>query len=494
MNAMPQESNSFRPATSAASFSILILALLFAPIFKAGMMPGAFFAMSLSMLLVLILSVFSTNNSSEYSNSESDWFMVWCVFALSLCAHLFLIPYVRGGEHFFSHNISSDVVQNLGLKSLVPNRLRVLNVWVFFTCMWIVAWRISSLSRQQIQHLILVVFIASLFQAVYGLFHLLSGEISVLGLWDKQYTLKDATGTFVNRNHYSGMLAICWPIVLGGLINKKPLLFCYMPNAIRSSIAITYSLIVAIAIASSNSRMGFAAAFFGIIVWGVGWYRSHFDGAALVSRRLMLLIIFGSVFFFLIWFGIEEVLERYMELDDGNSRLTIWASMFQLPISTWVLGIGPGAFEDVFHLVQPQYLNVRFVYAHNDYLEFVLEFGFVLSAIFLLTVLYWFRKIYPKGGHGLRAGVIGGVAAVAMHSLVDFNLQIPGSAIFFWVAIGLIMNPNMAEHSDVSDFEKSPVEAAVSPKNHIGFKKKRSKKSNKMPKTRKEWLSFFRSN
>ena len=96
--------------------------------------------------------------------------------------------------------------------------------------------------------------------------------------------------------------------------------------------------------------------------------------------------------------------------------------MFQLPLSAWVLGIGPGAFEDVFHLVQPEYLNVRFIYAHNDYLEFILEFGLIFSGVILFCVLYWVKKVYPSGGLGMRAGALGAVAAAGLHSIVDFNL------------------------------------------------------------------------
>jgi len=59
-----------------------------------------------------------------------------------------------------------------------------------------------------------VLFAASSFQAIYGVAHLASGNTSVLGLWTKEYFFDDATGTFVNRNHFSGMLAIASPLVL----------------------------------------------------------------------------------------------------------------------------------------------------------------------------------------------------------------------------------------------------------------------------------------
>lgn len=489
----------FRWMLQAASFLILLLLLLFMPIFKAGMMLGVFSAMALCMLLVLILSVFSISNYAGSSRPGFSWFLVWGVFALCVCAHLFLMPYMYDMDGFLSVEAGFDIFQNIELKRIVPNRLTALSIWGFFTCMWIAVWRVSWLSANQIKFLILVIFTASLFQAIYGLAHLLSEQISVLGLWDKKFMFNDATGTFVNRNHYAGMLAICWPIVIGALISQKPILFSSFASVIRVSIAIIYSLILAIALVTSHSRMGAAAAFFGIIVWGICWYRSSFNDSALISRRMMLVVIFGLTAFFAIWFGVGDILERYTQLDDGNSRLTIWASTFQLPLSAWLFGIGPGAFEDVFHLVQPEYLNVRFVYAHNDYLEFILEFGLVFSAVIFFSVLYWFMKVYPKGGFGLRAGALGAIAAVCLHSTVDFNLQIPGSAIFFWVAVGLLMNPNMVDASagdSVDELLGSDSDDMLSDdesQSNNKPRKRKRKKVSKVPKNRRAWIAFFRS-
>ena len=55
---------------------------------------------------------------------------------------------------------------------------------------------------------------AGVFQATYGAAEFLSGRQQIFG-YVKKYYLESATGTFINRNHYASMLAMCAPFALG---------------------------------------------------------------------------------------------------------------------------------------------------------------------------------------------------------------------------------------------------------------------------------------
>jgi len=156
--------------------------------------------------------------------------------------------------------------------------------------------------------------------------------------------------------------------------------------------------------------------------------------------------------------------------------------MLSVPFDVWLAGIGPGLFEDVFQTIKPSYFSVRFIYAHNDYLEFFFEFGLIFGLLIILAIAFWFWRIYPfSSEHVLKAGIYGSVAAVGLHSLVDFNLQIPGAALFFWFVVGLLVNPKMASHIENDE----PITSS----------KKRAKKTFNLslPKTKREWLAFLRS-
>jgi len=248
------------------------------------------------------------------------------------------------------------------------------------------------------------------------------------------------------------MLAMCWPIILSALISERAVLFPGFKGVVRLTIAMFYSMILFAAIVTSHSRMGVAAAVFGVVVWWLVFQRSKFRPTSLRQFPIKLAMLGGLIllFLFTIWFGFDDIAVRYTKLEGGDSRLDVWKATLDLPLGAWLLGIGPGFFESAFHLVQPAHLNVRFVYAHNDYLEFILEFGLILSSILILTIAHWVYKVFPRGSSHLRSGCYGAVAAICLHSVVDFNLQIPGSSMVFWIAIGLIMNPNMTGKENMS--------------------------------------------
>ncbi|MCP3953366.1 MAG: hypothetical protein GY697_14285 [Desulfobacterales bacterium] len=83
--------------------------------------------------------------------------------------------------------------------------------------------------------------------------------------------------------------------------------------------------------------------------------------------------------------------------------------------------------------------------AHNDYLEFIFDFGLIGSGLIVAALVIWFKHIQVKGWSLIQYGALGGIVAIAIHSLGDFNLQIPGVAVTFWVAVGLLMNPNISQ-------------------------------------------------
>ena len=115
--------------------------------------------------------------------------------------------------------------------------------------------------------------------------------------------------------------------------------------------------------------------------------------------------------------------------------------MLDMPLHVWAIGIGPGAFEDVFRIVTPSYFSIRFVYAHNDYLEFFFEFGLLLGLVIVFSFMIWLKNVKSRiRYHYLLSGVYGAISAVALHSVVDFNLQVPASALFVWMAVGLLAN------------------------------------------------------
>jgi O-antigen ligase len=83
-------------------------------------------------------------------------------------------------------------------------------------------------------------------------------------------------------------------------------------------------------------------------------------------------------------------------------------------------------------------------HAHNDYLQFACEFGLVFATILGVAVLVslWTavraqlkRRDRLMQGMGFAATMA--IVALLIHSVVDFNLQIPANAALFVVMLAL---------------------------------------------------------
>ena len=461
---------------SSANFSLVIILLIIVlfPLFKGGNYPGVMSLFMFSTVMIFLLSL-----SEITYERDKVWLFVWGVFTGAVLVHALIVPILFANDRFFDNGIDPIILERIGRRSV--SVVRTVEVWSFFTAMWLFAWRISILQLKQISIVLTALFFVSLFQAVYGLAHFILEASSVLGLWTKEYYLNDATGTFVNRNHFSGMLAIASPLIVSGLLLSRPLIFPSLSKELRVTVAALYLMVLILALVSSHSRMGVVAAIFGLLVYLVVMVKS----LSRQSKKGLIVFIgltFVFLFMFALWFGFDDIVKRYADLENGNSRLDVWLAMFGMPLDVWLIGIGPGAFENIFKIITPSHFSVRFVQAHNDYLEFVFEFGLLLSLLIIFAFFLWFKKsVVSSYGYYLKSGVCGSIAAISLHSVVDFNLQIPASALFVWLSVGLLANRSMV-------LDQTNGEGSLN-----GDRKRRSKPKLRFPKNKREWLAFFRS-
>lgn len=145
----------------------------------------------------------------------------------------------------------------------------------------------------------------------------------------------------------------------------------------------------------------------------------------------------------LILFSPARPLERTIA-----GRFYIWkvigVHVHKIPLA----GYGPGAFplrfaewETAYLRASPRYADRSFAglqdHAHNDYLEFLVDYGFVgLSAFFLaIGMLTLFRR-----GHGplLETGISASIAALLAVALVDFPLHRPTELYVFWTLLAFL--------------------------------------------------------
>jgi len=95
------------------------------------------------------------------------------------------------------------------------------------------------------------------------------------------------------------------------------------------------------------------------------------------------------------------------------------------------LGSGLGTFADVFRRYQDEGITGFIDHAHNDYLEFWVEYGPAGLAAFLAISLWVARA-------RLAAPQWGVLACLAVTALVDFPFHRPAEWALYWMMLGCV--------------------------------------------------------
>jgi O-antigen ligase len=119
-----------------------------------------------------------------------------------------------------------------------------------------------------------------------------------------------------------------------------------------------------------------------------------------------------------------------------------------------ILGWGLGTFPTVYPQFRSFYTNFFVNEAHNDYLQLLAEMGVLGFAVMLWFVIVAYRKALPKIGNWMSdvSGAVTlactlGFTGILVHSLVDFNLQIPANAALFYVFCTVAAAPPLFHRS-----------------------------------------------
>ncbi len=113
----------------------------------------------------------------------------------------------------------------------------------------------------------------------------------------------------------------------------------------------------------------------------------------------------------------------------GYDKAELWRDVPDMIAVFWLTGSGRGAFSRAFSGYSTHPINVTFEYAENAPLQLLADFGLplglaLLAALALVLVLALQRTQRRAG-----VAVASGLFFLAVHNLVDFNIEIPGVAI-----------------------------------------------------------------
>lgn len=261
------------------------------------------------------------------------------------------------------------------------------------------------------------------------------------------------SGTYINPDHFAGFLELVLPLPLAFLLAGRigvitRVLLGYAALTIMAGLAVTFS------------RGGWVAAGAGVLLL-LGLLLCHRNHRLRAFLVLVCVLAIGSVFTVRVLSNTVTYMRRVANPDENgagvldiNARLDMWNAAVQMWRDHPWWGVGPGHFDYRFREYRPEAFQQRPEHAHNDYLELLADWGVAGDVIVLAGIgLFVFglmeswshvRREETDFGFGMSSryafflGAVSGLFALAVHSLVDFNLHITANALVGVVVLGLV--------------------------------------------------------
>ena len=267
-----------------------------------------------------------------------------------------------------------------------------------------------------------------------------------------------ATGTYVNRDHYVGLLemvlpfAAMYPIAVlnrerEGNRHETP-----AGPALQAGGILVFATLILTGTILSLSRMGFLASLAALFVCGAA--AVSLSGGSSVSairpawrRSILLAAVTLSVVLGFLFLPTDALVARFADLASldelsTDTRARIWRDAIGLVKAFPLFGCGLGGFESAFLRYKTVAPMFTVDYAHNDYLQLLAElgvFGFIAGLLLALRVLLAAvgraAETWSVDERFLMIACTGSLTAIMLHSLVDFNLYVPANAmVLAWVS------------------------------------------------------------
>jgi hypothetical protein len=265
--------------------------------------------------------------------------------------------------------------------------------------------------------------------AIIGLAQAALGTTRVLFFYDQQqqHWGPPVRGTFVNANNFGALMALgaASTLVLG--LRERRWRFP----------ALAATLIINLAVVFSLSRSGIAGTMLAqLLTFALDrvqlWRSADQEGA---RRRSAFLIVALALIALALVIGASRLRSEISkttlaELDVPTSKYQAWRHATELVVDYPWVGVGRGAFDQAFTRVSEVSGKVRYPYVENSWLQVVVDWG-VPAALLLFLLAGWSAVLALRrlGEDPLAIGAAAGLAALAVHDVVDFSVDIPGVAL-----------------------------------------------------------------
>ena len=259
--------------------------------------------------------------------------------------------------------------------------------------------------------------------ALIATFLYLSGNVNILSF--KNYNNTGAsTGFFVNRGVFSIFLLFCLISSLEYLGNFKNI----KNNFITSVYVRLFIIFIAIGLITTFSRIGNFLLLSTMLFYMINeiFIKKEKNN---IFRNIILIIVLIDIFILGIYFGSSSIIDRFNLLDNEFAEISnteVNFSRFQVIkfalLQTYdylFFGYGAGSFEILFQINFPDLTNKYANHAHSDLIQFIGEFGVIGFALFILSILNFFKKT----SYDLKNNLL--LFYLIIILFFDFSLHIP---------------------------------------------------------------------
>jgi hypothetical protein len=167
------------------------------------------------------------------------------------------------------------------------------------------------------------------------------------------------------------------------------------------------------------------------------------------------------------WAGAGTIVTRFASADpyDLNGRAGPWKDAIRVVSLFPLAGTGFNTYDAAMVFHQRFNRRIRYLQAHNDYLQLAAEGGLLLTipaiaclGAFVVIVRRRFVQETIPSTYWIRAGAVVGLLAIALQEIVDFSLQMPGNAFLFVVLCAIAMHRSTEEKRQPAGPPESRIE------------------------------------
>lgn len=305
-----------------------------------------------------------------------------------------------------------------------PDRARRIGWWIFWGVVGHAIWALVALN--------------------------LLGDIHIWGA-DKSDYLGAATGTFVNRNSFAtflGMGATLGVALIYERLDNPPTHEASIRTTLASDrldvvLVIVGLGLIGITLLSTQSRMGVFASGIGAVTCytvmrvkaGVSLWRIFLSTAVIGTVVLVLLLaVYG-----------QNLLWRSVFVEQGiQNRVSGYIVIFGLISERPLLGYGFDAFRPAFEIVHIWPMNTDKIWdrAHSTYLSLWTELGLIVGSIPIILGILVVKRLLAiiitrQTHYTLSVAALASLIIAAVHSTVDFSLEMPANVALLLAILGL---------------------------------------------------------